>query len=261
MNKKFLISIICIMLFCLISCGKNKEEKQNTEETQKLENSIYLNLETESRPTIKPQNYYQFLVRKIPAEIIVMENPCDLYSIYLYETAENEKHFITTLMQPPSFKDDGFSWFYPGGGFFYKVLTENSVLKVFYGETPEGKDAIGPWIDESPSLEIKMNEMLVPQDPEYIEIPLFTRELKYDENKSNLFGEDVFYIQEILYEMVGSTVIVDKKEMEFAPDGYFGKCSEAAVKEYQKMKGIEETGIVDKELWNVITKKENITRY
>lgn len=36
-------------------------------------------------------------------------------------------------------------------------------------------------------------------------------------------------------------------------DGYYGPQTESAVKEIQKKKGVEETGVVDLDLWNELT--------
>lgn len=259
MKKFFLLSLVFIVLLCLTSCEKNKEKEAVLENKTETVKSIAQEISVSEKDTALPENYYQFQMRKIPADIMHMENPCDLYSVYLYETETKSKHFVTYLYQEPVFLRDGFSWFLPGGGMFYEVMTEKNVLKLFYGETPEGKDVDGPWIEKEPEFEIKFSCDFGHKDLLNLEIPGFSRELKYDESKPNLYGEDVFYIQEILLAMTGITFYIDGKEVEFIPDGYFGKISEAAVKAYQKSKGLEQTGIVDKELWDFMTKKENIT--
>jgi peptidoglycan hydrolase-like protein with peptidoglycan-binding domain len=52
----------------------------------------------------------------------------------------------------------------------------------------------------------------------------------------------------------GKTVIAVQKKLSLKADGQFGPITEAAVKKFQKAKGKPESGIVDLETWELLTK-------
>lgn len=260
--KKINILILVFSLFMfLVSCNKKDKNNYSSEENALVVNSTEKKAETKNEQKIFSKDFYQFQVRKIPASIKLMENECDLYTVYFYESMTDTRHYVTTLLQEPTISDNGFNWYLPGGGFFYEVQIKENKLFLYSGETPEGKDAGLPWLNKDPELVFDFPETISPKEPVYLDVPNYSRVLKREDGKSNMFGADVFYVQEILMLLCESSVELDGKYTQFEPDGYFGICTEAAVRAVQKKIGFDETGIVDENFWNWLTAKENIKRF
>ena len=83
----------------------------------------------------------------------------------------------------------------------------------------------------------------------YIELPDFSRIMNYDASKKTLYGDDVFYIQECLNYIYKIPVDID---------GYYGIQTSDAIKSVQCRLNLEETGIVDENLWSKIVKREGV---
>lgn len=179
--------------------------------------------------------FYQFQVRQS------CENN---YSIYLYNSITKEKHFIQSD-SPVSIKNKNETIY--GGGTTYSVVIKGNKLQVIFAFEDTTFNGTESLPDENVLYEYE-NELvknIISSAPVILKIPEFSRNLERSKGKNNLYGDDIFFLQEIIN--FKYFILIDI-------DGYFGKQTEEAVKQIQKKLGLKQTGVVTKELWDILTK-------
>lgn len=179
--------------------------------------------------------------------------------LYLEIPDSGEKYFIYAFGKgmKVSFKDKKFkingaqsvtssSVWWAGLGITLSLTQKDSIISIYKTSSGCAENNV---IDKSPlfSHNLKENSDVKILSPQKFEIPSYTRKLIVSNQR--LYGEDIRYLQ---------ALIVFFYNIKIDIDGYFGPQSENAVKAIQKKFNLEETGIVDEELWERILDIESI---
>lgn len=175
------------------------------------------------------------------------------YDVYLYESVNDEEHYLFSLPkycgpwvdEASTFKKKGastvstFSSWYAGGGVGGVLLYVNGKFEVYKSYLEEDENG-SYFVEKEPAfvIEIGKTSKFVQKDALFADVPEFKRTLKVE--KRHVYGEDVFYLQSMLFHFFNQKIDID---------GYFGKQTEAAVKEAQKKLGLSQTGIVTESVW------------